>query len=172
MMIHNDLKPFLCTICMKRFREKSFYNFHYKNHLKEQNGSKTKKNTYSFKKFIGCDIVDNKCSNISIIINNNRDNNHINYLEKFQEKNNINNKVINSIEKNKKLKDFNKIGLEKQDFNKNIIFNVNHFPNDFYDNNNDNFYFKAVVDKVNNLLKDSNFEEKDYSVNDQSYDFA
>ena len=80
--------------------------------------------------------------------------------------------MINFIEKNKKLKDFNKIGLEKQDFNKNIIFNVNHFPNDFYDNNNDNFYFKAVVDKVNNLLKDSNFEEKDYSVNDQSYDFA
>ena len=36
-MIHKGLKPFQCTICEQRFREKSNYNFHMKKHLLKLN---------------------------------------------------------------------------------------------------------------------------------------
>lgn len=35
MMIHKGIKPFQCNICQKKFREKSNYNFHLKNHIKK-----------------------------------------------------------------------------------------------------------------------------------------
>ena len=182
MMIHNNLVPFQCSICQKRFREKSNFNFHLKKHRPKfkrtynriNNGKLVnfnKKNYYNKN-----DLIMEKNVNDLYISDNKKYNNLIDYnLTKINNNTFINNnesylKDKNSL--NKVIRNTSKIIFKCKQYNINNCSNnldeqnnyFNNFSNPFINldnNNNDNL--------ILNLEKDFNYNENYTFSNNNNY---
>lgn len=172
MMIHNNQVPFQCSICQKRFREKSNFNFHLKKHRPKFKKTYNKINNgklYNFKiknYYNKNDLIMVKNVNDLYISDNKKYNNLIDYnLTKINNNLFINNnesvlKDKNSL--NKVLRNNSKIIFKCNQYNINNCSNnldeqynyFNNFNNPFINldyNTNDNI--------ILNLEKDFNFNE-------------
>jgi len=172
MMIHNNQVPFQCSICQKRFREKSNFNFHLKKHRPKFKKTYNKMNNaklYNFKiknYYNKNDLIMVKNVNDLYISDNKKYNNLIDYnLTKINNNLFINNnesvlKDKNSL--NKVLRNNSKIIFKCNQYNINNSSNnldeqynyFNNFNNPFINldyNTNDNI--------ILNLEKDFNFNE-------------
>lgn len=172
MMIHNNQVPFQCSICQKRFREKSNFNFHLKKHRPKFKKTYNKMNNaklYNFKiknYYNKNDLIMVKNVNDLYISDNKKYNNLIDYnLTKIN-----NNLFINNNES--VLKDKNSLNKELRN-NSKIIFkcnqyNINNSSNNLdeqynYFNNFNNPFINLDYNTNDNIIlnfeKDFNFNE-------------
>ena len=185
MMIHNNQVPFQCSICQKRFREKSNFNFHLKKHRPKFKKTYNKMNNaklYNFKiknYYNKNDLIMVKNVNDLYISDNKKYNNLIDYnLTKINNNLFINNnesvlKDKNSL--NKVLRNNSKIIFKCNQYNINNSSNnldeqynyFNNFNNPFINldyNTNDNIILNFEKDfnfNENYIFSNNNYNEKE-----------
>ena len=177
-MIHKGLKPFQCTICEQRFREKSNYNFHMKKHLLKLN-KKIKnekednvKNNYEKNDLVMENNINNfslfkniklhKSSDISNSTNamSNNGNDYNNYLLEINNNDNILNKLKESV-----FKITNNINNKNLNNINNNYQLMNQFTNKF---NTNNKVFNFEKDDDLNIQDDRLAKDELYLYNNQN----
>jgi hypothetical protein len=189
-MIHKGEMPFQCTICQKRFRERSNLNFHIKKHKSNEMIKKklfknvkkyknNKRNLNSKKKVINAKIVDNKIKEnnnfgICTLINSNNDcdyvkNNSNNGKEETNKLDNIIEMKLNIINNciNDNIKNFidfnenNIINFDKnKDINKESFINTNEYK---YDGKSKIYNKENGLDDIDNFIINNNNELIEFS---------
>jgi len=165
-MIHKGEMPFQCSICQKRFRERSNLNYHIKKHKSNEITKKklfknikkhknNKRNLNSKKKMINkkkanTKIKDNNNFGICTLINSNNDYDNINHY------------FNNRKEENNKLEHFDNIIEMKSN-------NINNFTNDDFKNEID-FKENHIInlDKNKDINKESFINTNEYEYDGKS----
>ena len=127
-MIHKGEKPFQCNVCLKKFREKSNFNFHMKKHLSKTEKKEKNKNHHDYdlnnkirKNFNENDLVMDKGINNFCINDNNstKSNNNENSIGNNEKELNLN-QAINNINFNQSETLFINIKNNIKQFNNNF----------------------------------------------------
>ena len=173
MMIHKGERPFECSICKKKFREKSNFNYHMKKHT-----IKTEKNSKKNRKTNGTELL----FNINDLVTEKNVNNCC--IKDFPLKDNIISNNItqnNSYEKSINNSDNVNILFENESISEEVnkkeeaVFKYTDYnPKKYKNNNKDNINIFNNDNIINNLknkeIKLTTFENDIYSFNDKNED--